>query len=135
MRKTLRRLLLAIALVIALAVILPLAYIEGDCRPAEGTASAATPATTLPVIDDKGYRRKLDNTDFETAKAEILAETIQSEKREQPTACPQDFTRKRALSFAEQLERVANGARLITVQPLRRADADMTYGGVASYGE
>ncbi len=64
MRKTLRRLLLAIALVIALAVILPLAYIEGDCRPAEGTASAATPATTLPVIDDKGYRRKLDNTFF-----------------------------------------------------------------------
>lgn len=103
--------------------------------PGRGSRDAIHKARWLSTQAVYEFRRKLDNTDFETAKAEILAETIQSEKREQPTACPQDFTRKRALSFAEQLERVANGARLITVQPLRRADADMTYGGVASYGE
>jgi len=58
------RLLKVVAVLIALAVGLPLAYIEGTCRPSETVASATTPATALPAIDDKGYRRKLDNTFF-----------------------------------------------------------------------
>lgn len=103
--------------------------------PGRGSRDAIHKARWLSKQAVYAFRRKLDKTDFETAKAEILAETIESEKPERPTACPQDFTRKRALSFAEQLERVANGAHLITVHPLRRAHADMTYGGVASYGE
>ena len=52
------------SILIALAVILPLAYIEGDRRPTANTTSAvAPPAASLP-IDGKGYRRKLDNTFF-----------------------------------------------------------------------
>lgn len=64
MLKGLRRLLLAIVVLVALAVILPLAYVEGDCRPVESAASSTAPATALPAIDEKGYRRKLDNTFF-----------------------------------------------------------------------
>jgi len=36
------------------------------------------------------------------------------------------------LSFEDKLARVAAGARLITVRPLRKADPDYTLGGVAS---
>lgn len=58
------RLLRLVVILIALAVVLPLAYVEGTCRPPETAASATTPAAALPAIDDKGYRRKLDNTFF-----------------------------------------------------------------------
>jgi len=64
MLRFIRRLLKLVALLIVLAVVLPLAYIEGTCRPTETAASAVAPATTLPAIDEKGYRRKLDNTFF-----------------------------------------------------------------------
>jgi hypothetical protein len=64
MLRPLWRLLRAVAILIVLAVGLPLIYIEGTCRPAETAASATTPATALPAIDEKGYRRKLDNTFF-----------------------------------------------------------------------
>jgi len=64
MLRCLKRLLKALAILIVLAVGLPLAYIEGTCRPAETAASTAAPATALPAIDEKGYRRKLDNTFF-----------------------------------------------------------------------
>lgn len=64
MLRCLKRLLRALVIFIALAVGLPLGYIEGTCGPAETAASSAAPATTLPAIDDKGYRRKLDNTFF-----------------------------------------------------------------------
>src|SRR5262249_25776189 len=60
----LRRLLAAIAILLVIAVGLPLAYIEGTCGPFESAASASAPATALPAIDEKGYRRKLDNTYF-----------------------------------------------------------------------
>jgi hypothetical protein len=63
-RKILRRFLRAFAILIALAVILPLVYIEGTCGPTASATSAAAPATALPAIDEKGYRRKLDNTFF-----------------------------------------------------------------------
>lgn len=65
LKRILRRFLLAIVVLLALAVIVPVAYIEGDCRPAEsvGSAAAAAPAA-LPPIEEKGYRRKLDNTFF-----------------------------------------------------------------------
>ncbi|HKU05026.1 MAG TPA: hypothetical protein VJR30_03070 [Bradyrhizobium sp.] len=59
-----KRLLKVVAILIAIAVGLPLAYIEGTCRPTETAASTALPATALPAIDEKGYRRKLDNTYF-----------------------------------------------------------------------
>lgn len=64
MLRLLRRFLRALVILIALAVALPLGYIEGTCGPTELAASSAAPATALPAIDDKGYRRKLDNTFF-----------------------------------------------------------------------
>lgn len=39
---------------------------------------------------------------------------------------------KPALTFQQQLDRVANGAKLVTVQPLRRPDPEGTLGGVGS---
>ena len=64
MLKWLRRILTAIAVVIALSVLVPLAYIEGTCRPPSSSAASATPAVTLPAIDEPGYLRKLNNTFF-----------------------------------------------------------------------
>src|SRR6201988_4672678 len=64
LRKILRRFLRAFPILIALAVIVPLVYIEGTCGPTASATSAAAPATALPAIDEKGYRRKLDNTFF-----------------------------------------------------------------------
>src|SRR5215470_19869845 len=64
MLRCLRRFLRAVAILIVLAAGLPLAYIEGSCKPVETAASTAAPATALPAIDEKGYRRKLDNTYF-----------------------------------------------------------------------
>src|SRR5512138_2821102 len=64
LRKILRRFLTAIAFLIALVVMVPLVYVEGTCSPSPSATSAAAPATALPAIDDKGYRRKLDNTFF-----------------------------------------------------------------------
>ncbi len=64
MLRRLLRLLALLAILLALAVGLPLAYIEGNCGPLASAASAAAPATALPAIDEKGYRRKLDNTYF-----------------------------------------------------------------------
>jgi hypothetical protein len=64
LRKILRRFLRALVIFIALAVIVPLVYIEGTCSPSASATSAAAPATALPAIDEKGYRRKLDNTFF-----------------------------------------------------------------------
>ena len=64
MLRRMLRLLRLVAILIVLAVGLPLAYIEGTCGPIESATSTAMPATTLPAIDDKGYRRKLDNTFF-----------------------------------------------------------------------
>ena len=64
MLRFIRRLLKVVAILIVLAVVLPLAYIEGTCGPTETAASTAAPATALPAIDEKGYRRKLDNTFF-----------------------------------------------------------------------
>src|SRR5438128_217444 len=64
MLKWLRRILAVVAILIALSVLLPLAYIEGTCRPSSGVAAASAPAVTLPAIDEPGYRRKLNNTFF-----------------------------------------------------------------------
>src|SRR5438309_5227931 len=64
MLRWLRRILAVVAILIALSVLLPLAYIEGTCRPSSGVAAASAPAVTLPALDEKGYRRKLDNTFF-----------------------------------------------------------------------
>ena len=64
MLRRLRSLLRAIAILVALAVVTPLAYIEGTCRPSTNGKSVAQPAVALPAIDEQGYRRKLDNTFF-----------------------------------------------------------------------
>jgi hypothetical protein len=64
MLKWLRRILTAIAILVALTVLVPLAYIEGTCRPSSGAAAAGAPAVTLPAIDEAGYRRKLNNNFF-----------------------------------------------------------------------
>src|SRR5215470_16716668 len=64
LRKTLRRFLRALVILIALAVIVPLVYIEGTCGPTASATPAAPATAALPAIDEKGYRRKLDNTFF-----------------------------------------------------------------------
>jgi len=64
MLRRLRRFLATLAILLVLAVVLPLACVEGTCGPVEGSATAAAPSTALPAIDEKGYRRKLDNTFF-----------------------------------------------------------------------
>ena len=57
-----RRLLSAVAILIALTIVVPLAYIEGTCRPPSAALAAPTEARALLVIDQQGYRRKQDNT-------------------------------------------------------------------------
>lgn len=64
MLKWLRRVLVTAAVLIALTVLLPLAYIEGTCRSSSGATATSAPAVTLPAIDEAGYRRKLNNTFF-----------------------------------------------------------------------
>jgi hypothetical protein len=64
MLKRLLRILAAIAILIALSVLVPLAYIEGTCRPSATATASAAPAVTLPAIDEPGYRRKENNTFF-----------------------------------------------------------------------
>ena len=65
MLRCLRRILVTIAVLIALAVLAPMAYIEGSCGPAAAVAaSTAAPALALPAIDEQGYRRKQANTFF-----------------------------------------------------------------------
>lgn len=64
MLKRLRRIVLTLLALIAFAVLAPLVYIEGTCRPASQAASSGTAAIELPPITDTGYRRPLDNTYF-----------------------------------------------------------------------
>jgi hypothetical protein len=64
MLRWLRRLLAAVAILIALTIVAPLAYIEGTCRPPSAALAAPTEARALLVIDQQGYRRKQDNTYF-----------------------------------------------------------------------
>lgn len=64
MLKWLRRILVTVAVLIALTVLVPLAYIEGTCRPSSADASASVPSVTLPAINEAGYRRRLNNTYF-----------------------------------------------------------------------
>lgn len=64
MLKWLRRILSLVAILIALTVLVPLAYIEGTCRPGASPSASSASAVTLPAIDEAGYRRKLNNTYF-----------------------------------------------------------------------
>ncbi|MCP3471110.1 hypothetical protein NLM33_12310 [Bradyrhizobium sp. CCGUVB1N3] len=64
MLKRLRRIVLALLVLIAAAILGPLAYIEGTCQPATQAEASATAAIALPPIGEKGYRRPLDNTYF-----------------------------------------------------------------------
>ena len=64
MLRCLWRLLAAAAILIALAVIVPLLYIEGSCGPATAVAGSAAPVQVLPAINEPGYRRKQANTFF-----------------------------------------------------------------------
>jgi len=64
MRRGLRRTLAAVVLLVALTVLVPLAYIEGSCRPAAAVSASAAPLQALPAIEDASYRRKQANTFF-----------------------------------------------------------------------
>jgi len=64
MLKWLRRIAAVLAILIALSVLVPMAYIEGACRPESGAAASAAPAAALPAINEAGYRRKQNNTFF-----------------------------------------------------------------------
>ena len=64
MLRWLRRILVIAAILIALAVLVPMAYIEGSCGPAAAVAASSAPVAGLPAIDEPGYRRKQANTFF-----------------------------------------------------------------------
>ena len=64
MLRFLRRILVTAVVLIALAVLVPMAYIEGSCQPAKAVAASPAPPTSLPAIDEQGYRRKQANTFF-----------------------------------------------------------------------
>src|ERR1041384_2512364 len=64
MRRCLKRGLAAVAMLIVLTVVVPLAYIELGCLPAASSPAPAASAPALPEISEPGYRRKLDNTYF-----------------------------------------------------------------------
>jgi hypothetical protein len=64
MRRCLRRVFTVIAILIALAVAVPLAYIEGTCRPNSSASASSAPALALPAISEAGYRRAEANTFF-----------------------------------------------------------------------
>ncbi|WP_027550440.1 hypothetical protein [Bradyrhizobium sp. Cp5.3] len=64
MLKRLRRFILTLLALVAVAILVPLAYIEATCQPTSQAAPAATAAIALPPITEKGYRRPLDNTYF-----------------------------------------------------------------------
>ena len=52
MLKRLLRILAAVAILIALSVLVPLAYIESTCRPASVAAASGAPTVALPAIDE-----------------------------------------------------------------------------------
>jgi hypothetical protein len=64
MLRCFQRIVAAIAILIALSVFVPLAYVEGTCRPPSGAPASPAPAAALPAIDEPGYRRQQDNTFF-----------------------------------------------------------------------
>ncbi|CAN7172658.1 hypothetical protein LJR220_000266 [Bradyrhizobium sp. LjRoot220] len=64
MLKGLRRILAVIAILIAVSVLGPLAYIEGTCRPSTSASASPVPSVTLPAINEQGYQRKQNNTFF-----------------------------------------------------------------------
>ena len=64
MRRCLKRGLVAVAILIVLTVVVPLAYIELGCGPAASSAAPVASAPALLAINEAGYRRKLDNTYF-----------------------------------------------------------------------
>ena len=64
MLKWLRRILVVIAILIAVSVLGPLAYIEGTCRPSSSASASPAPSVTLPAINEPRYQRKQNNTFF-----------------------------------------------------------------------
>ncbi|MBR1231506.1 hypothetical protein [Bradyrhizobium sp. AUGA SZCCT0182] len=64
MLKWLRRILVVIAILIAVSVLGPLAYIEGTCRPSSSASTSPAPSVTLPAINEPRYQRKQNNTFF-----------------------------------------------------------------------
>ena len=64
MLKWLLRIIIGVAILIALSVLVPLAYIEGTCRPSSSTAASTAPSVALPAINEQGYQRKQNNTFF-----------------------------------------------------------------------
>jgi hypothetical protein len=64
MLKWLLRIVAGVAILIALSVLAPLAYIEGTCRPSASAAVSSAPPVALPAINEQGYPRKQNNTFF-----------------------------------------------------------------------
>jgi len=64
MLKWLRRIVIGVAILIALSVLAPLVYIEGTCRPSSSAAVSSAPPVALPAISEPGYQRKQNNTFF-----------------------------------------------------------------------
>ncbi len=64
MLRWLRRILVTVVILVALVVLVPMAYIEGSCSPSASTSAASASGPALPAIDEQGYRRKQANTFF-----------------------------------------------------------------------
>jgi hypothetical protein len=64
MLRWLLRIVAGIAILVALSVLAPLAYIEGICRPSASAATSSATPVVLPVINEQGYQRKQNNTFF-----------------------------------------------------------------------
>ena len=64
MLRWLRRILVTVVILIALVVLVPMAYIEGSCSPSASASAPSATASALPAIDEQGYRRKQANTFF-----------------------------------------------------------------------
>lgn len=109
---------------------------RGECLPAPKrlgrSAEArrlAREASWLPTGMLRRFRHLSAEIGQSAAKAQILGE-IEAEKIAAVAALQAEAARPK--SFEEPLERVRNGARLITVAPLRRPAPMMTLGGIAT---
>ena len=89
----------------------------------------AREASWLPAGMLRRFRQLAAEIGPDAAKAQIVAE-IAADKAAVIAARQAEAARPK--SFEEQLERVRNGAKIITITPLRRPGPMMTLGGVAT---
>ncbi len=90
---------------------------------------------TLPGHDIYRFRALLETTSFDEARQQLSKAHPPAHSNETVATTITPTSPPKRLTFAEQLERVARGGKLISVQPFHRQVAAITYGGVCSYGD